>query len=318
MCEKMRLSQMGAFTNELIPLDGNFQTLSSNLPGGEIRMHIKASVPSKRLLDSPVEHWACWSNDMARSVKQARAALNLMLQWRDKPCTVRHSDEPGYACGGWLEHAVVLARMYGQDERADAPIDPKAKSDEVEQVMAASSVPPHVWLDDFRDIGDVTPLALMTSTVLTHAVKMTKQLRETTHYGHFDRSVLAGAGLTTSDVKRHIAESRLEVEPLEAMYDLLQTKSQESRQRRDARRELTDTVRREANRLLVDAGQAYLVAKSSLPVEKRSKTWNKRAWSLSFNRKVLGYRNGLALLSCGHYVDAVGSNVRRCEECADR
>lgn len=319
MCEKMRLGQAGVFASELIPYDGNTQTVRIERPDGGL-MHVKVAVPSKRLLDSPCEHWACWSNEMARSVRQARAAITWMLNRDDRPCDVFHSDEKG-SCGGWLPHAVVLAKMYGQDERADAPVDPKAKSEagaDGALGMPVANSPPHVWMDDFRDLGDVTPLATMTPTVLAHAAKMTRELRESTHYGHFARGLVSGSGPTTSDVERHIAESKLEVEPLEAMYDLLVARSQESPQRRAARRELTDTVRREANRLLVEAGQAYLSAKSRLPVERRSKTWNKRAWSLTFNRRVVGYRNGLALLSCGHYVEMQGGDERRCGECADR
>jgi hypothetical protein len=98
----------------------------------------------------------------------------------------------------------------------------------------------------YPGLEDLAPIATMARVVEAHATKMTAALR------------------------RERRAARFEVEPAEALRDMLEAPSQETAGHKAARKSATDAVRSAALRLLVNASGAYLKARQHVVM---NRTW---------------------------------------------
>jgi hypothetical protein len=251
--------------------DGEF----CSKPAGAISpqsIYVHGTTRAMIMHDSPADGYVCWTQHgfdfgkprLATAIGLAREALQDMVRRGEK------------------KDAIVLATMYSSEpEGKTDPLFSRPELDENGQPKPPEPTPWR-WTLDFKMLGDVVVLGTMTDTVLEHAEKMTKDLRLDFHTKCFERSLpwgpskhrpgdpyLCANGVrvlerkkTADDVEHHAEESKLRVEPLEAMYDLLIMRSSDSAEKKKWRKAEAEKVQREANHLLVVASNSYRAARA--------------------------------------------------------
>jgi hypothetical protein len=116
--------------------------------------------------------------------------------------------------------------------------------------MYANASPP----SEFPALEDLAPLALDTAYVTQHARSMTRKLRS---------EAMSGGFISADDYCRdRWLDRREEVSLKTALHDLIDKRSQESRERELARIHATNEIKVQARELLIEASDAYRAAKS--------------------------------------------------------
>jgi hypothetical protein len=315
-------------------------------------MHVRSAAPHASCQDQPFETWACWSNRgltamgkprLGQSVLDARRTLLRMLGAGDLHnvfvLATMYGEEPERATDpsakpdvdadgkplspepppwrwvkdfGMLDDVVRLAPMT------------KIVLEHVEKMNAAAreGVQVAAFERDLMHAETAPRAAAMARAALDRVLlqddgseAFASVVEEATERARQCERSARAARLTVDDVTRHAEQSRVFVTPLEALYDLLIPRSGENKIRREARKLIGKRITSEATSLLINACKSYRLAKQGVLAQTRIPpppvSWRRRSLLIP----VVGYRNGMAVLSCGHETESVGSRARRCREC---
>lgn len=262
-------------------------------------MHVKSIAPSAKAADGmPVEVWGCWANGGRKLVPRTWEAERFAETQPD--ATRKDAYDYSRLLGSQVhearaallaipvEHAVTLYRMYGQDTAKEFVARYSELGDLVALAEDTDVVAEHAermtrearHLEDTRhrerdtrESGEElvavaalgSKLAEMRSRLPERlATEADLDLSDTVEATQRRLDALMARSAKTRRSGWVLSESRVSVTPREALSDLLEPKSGESKEIRDRRKDRASAIVREAGRKLANASKAFRAARTKI------------------------------------------------------